>query len=588
MRKKQIIAVLLLAVLLVLGACAAPATPSVPAETPSPTPESVSEDVETAVDVLGIRFVTSGYTVQQVLPSALGLAAQVALLPNGDIAISDYNHRIHILSGGTIRTVVVQKGLKPAVAGLLDGRICYSKGNGQLMLLDLGTGATERLGTTPPGDSATALVTDETGNVYAATARHNLYRFAPDGSRTTVATDLPYSDLDFSITDVDIATDGTVYVAGFNRAVAVSPDGTITTIADDLHNEPTWCEIDPGGNLYIKDIPSGVRRLNSTMGTLTPLQISTNTGVSDFLALASDELLFFAGNELIYSYNLTTNTPTPIFVNAVNSFAFAVCADDAVFFATPNLHPVLKSHIVHLRADGTKRDITELTFADIKAADVDKENRLCLYTDQGFCRLEADGSLTSFTPKLPPGEQISGQTNFAIGPNDLWYCITTDYNDSIRVWSVDEAGKVNFLPITFNRNSFDATYRVWDARIDIGDDGRLALIVTAIGSQGQGPYYQRVYRADADGTNLTQVANLDSERIGGMVDVAVGPEDDVFVLTCHRGREDFREEIHRIDQSNTVSKFMVFSAGNDPKSIDVDPAGNLWFCTTVGVFWAVH
>ena len=88
-----------------------------------------------------------------------------------------------------------------------------------------------------------------------------------------------------------------------------------------MHNEPTWCEIAPGGHVYIKDIPSGVRRYDPKTGTLIPLQIDTNTGVSDFLALSDDEFLFVAmGADLIYSYDLAANRATPIIVNTVNSF----------------------------------------------------------------------------------------------------------------------------------------------------------------------------------------------------------------------------------------------------------------------------
>jgi streptogramin lyase len=79
---------------------------------------------------------------------------------------------------------------------------------------------------------------------------------------------------------------------------------------------------------------------------------------------------------------------------------------------------------------------------------------------------------------------------------------------------------------------------------------------------------------------LTQIANLDSERIAGMVDIAVGTDNAVYVLTCQIGSE----TIYRIDQSNTVSEFLSIRTGRDPKSIDVDSNGNLWFCTTVGVF----
>jgi len=169
----------------------------------------------------------------------------------------------------------------------------------------------------------------------------------------------------------------------------------------------------------------------------------------------------------------------------------------------------------------------------------------------------------------------SCQICLSFGPDNSWYCITTDFNDSIRVWRFNEAGKVTLLPITFNRASFGAAYRVWDSRIDVGDDGQLAIIVTAAGSQGQEPYYQHVYRADADGRNLTEVANLDSSCPYGMVDISIGPGE-LFTLIVQNDAE----IIYRIDQDKPVSEFIVMGTGRDPKSIDVDPAGNLWFCTT--------
>ena len=114
----------------------------------------------------------------------------------------------------------------------------------------------------------------------------------------------------------------------------------------------------------------------------------------------------------------------------------------------------------------------------------------------------------------------------------------------------------------------------------MGNNGQLAFIVTARGSPGRGPFYQRVYRANADGTGLIQVASMDCNRTGGMVDIAVGPDDDLFVLAL----QDDSEQIYHIDRNNTVSEFLIISTGRDPKSIDVDPEGNVWFCTTVGVF----
>jgi len=218
---------------------------------------------------------------------------------------------------------------------------------------------------------------------------------------------------------------------------------------------------------------------------------------------------------------------------------------------------------------------------------VDSETRLCFYADGEFHRLENDGSLTSFSPVFPSRHSIEGLTRFAVGPDGLWYCITVNTYESTRLWKMDDHGKVTMLPISFDLSFFNDAYRLTGAHIDVGDDGRLAFIVTAIGSKGLGPCYQRVYRAEADGTNLTLLGNFDSSRITGMFDIAVGPNNEVLAFTCQKD-ERFYETIYLIDNDGKVSKFMNMNAGRDPKGMDMDQNGNVWLCTTVGLFYISH
>lgn len=145
---------------------------------------------------------------------------------------------------------------------------------------------------------------------------------------------------------------------------------------------------------------------------------------------------------------------------------------------------------------------------------------------------------------------------------------------------------MEILPIAFNRNSFgNAEKAVTEASIDVGNDGRLALIATAVVAWGQGPFYQRVFRANPDGTGLREIANLDSRRTGGPVDIAVGPNNDVFVLVLEpQGTTGGGLIFTASKDSGEVTEIVYLCAGNDPKSIDVDPAGNLWFSATNGVY----
>lgn len=607
---------------LLLGACTPSTTPPVPMPTPIPTPTptpNATQDIPSPLpqeehpttlpskttdgpekteqskpadesdiiaDALGIQYIANDYCIEQILPSAFGLPGQLALLPNGDIIFSDSSYPcIRKLSNGTISIIVEGYDIKKrAIAAMPDGRVCYTKCNGQLMLIDPSTGNKESLGQTAPGDVAHALAADSSGNVYAATNKFNLYRFTPDGERITIATDLPW-EVGHHISDIDVSTDGTIYIAGWHRFIAVSPDGVITTITDDLHSEPTWCEIDPEGNVYIKDLFSGVRRFDPKTGILTSLPAYAIRG-KDILAISANEFIFVEGEtDLFCSYNLKNNEYTPLFVNAVNSDAFAADAEDGVFLATPTLESALKPHVIRLQADGTKQDFTELSFTDIVAANVDRENRLCLATSDGFYRVEKDGSIVSFTLKKQlPQIFPRGDGDFAVGPEGKWYCIATNYNDSVKVYVFDGENKITFLPITFDNTFFGDNYQTNDVSIDINNDGQLVLMITAHGSEGRGPFCQRVYRADANGENLTLIATLDSNRTGGMIDIAVDPQNNMFILSPQENSE----VIYRIDQSNTLSRHLVFKSGRDPNALDVDFDGNVWFCTTIGVFRIVH
>jgi len=267
----------------------------------------------------------------------------------------------------------------------------------------------------------------------------------------------------------------------------------------------------------------------------------------------------------------------------------AFAADDDVFLASHSLGSMQSYNVIRIRANGVKQSVSELTFDDIQAADVDKEGRLNIYADRRFYRFEPDGTVNTYTPKFSVGQNLFGPTNFAVGPDGLFYCITRT-QDTIKIWHVDETGEVTLLPISFDRASFGNPYSLSDARIDIGNDGRLALIVTALGSKGQGPFYQRVYQANADGTDLREVANFDSRRTGGPVDIALDNDNNIFVLVLGEGPTGSRvgEVIYRISSDMEISTFIELGPGRDPPSIDVDSESNVWFCTTVGVFRVVR
>jgi len=163
-----------------------------------------------------------------------------------------------------------------------------------------------------------------------------------------------------------VADNGDIYVTGPKLFILINPEGQVTTLTDNLQNEPTWCEIAPDDRMYVKDMFSGVRLFDSDTGTLSPVKINVLVGVSDFLALSPNEFVLLSrGSDLIISYNLKDATVTPLVINAVNSEAVAASRDGNVYFATPSLQGVIKSHFIRLHPDGTREELTEFAFDKI-------------------------------------------------------------------------------------------------------------------------------------------------------------------------------------------------------------------------------
>src|SRR3989344_4068206 len=526
---------------------------------------------------------SKNYNVKLIMPTSFGLLEQFALLPNGDIVMGDKgNNRVLLFRNNIFETVVTGDINASAVTALPDGHIAYLENN-EVWLLNYETKEKKYLGKIPGDRYLQALGSDKQGNVYVGASRAGLFKFK-DGKLEKIVESLPFSNLDsVQITDIAVGLDGIVYVAGFEKVFAVDPNGAVRLVTDDLVNEPVWVEVGPDGAVYINELSHGLQRFDPKTKQLSQLNITYQ--FYGMLALTADELFVHDTRGILFTLNPETNAVRPLYVNAGNDFAFAAGADNKVFFATPSLEPVLKQHIVELSSAGERTDLNNLEYAMIFSADVDRENRLNLLTSEGVVRLNRDGSIKT-VPIRSEGRESPAIRNFAAGQN-IWYGTATDFNEKIEIFSIDELGNAKFLPISFSPESFGA-HTVDDARIDVALDGSLVLIVTARGSASQGPFIQRVYRANADGANLREIARLDSGRVAGMVDIAVDRDNNIFVLTMQGDKPNVggSDSIYKIDKNNKVTEAVYICPGIDPESIDVDSAGNIWFGSTLGVFKA--
>ena len=398
----------------------------------------------------GYIEVPPGYQLQKVMATAIGLPYQTALLPDGSLVLTDpNNHRIVRIQDNVVSTLISGSEIKTSfVATSPDGKIIYGTMDNRVMALDIQTGLSSIVGYAPSGDWINALATDPMGNVYVTTGKLNVLQIEPTGIVTVVATNLPFDHGNAIIHDVDVASDGTVYVAGSKRVVAIDQTGRTRIIADGLNNEPVWVEVAPDNTVYINECTYGLQRYNPSNNTLTQIQHNDLHPFGDILAPTVDELIFYEIQRLLVKFNFVTHELLPLFSIVGNSFAFAVNGSNTAFIGTPNHPPFLDSYIVSLQADGTRKDLMDLTYPNIISVDVDSYDRLCLATSQGFYRLELNGKISDITPIFPAGSDYARVSKLAVSPYNDWYVISTTWK-KVQVYKFSTSGSVNFLPIVF-------------------------------------------------------------------------------------------------------------------------------------------
>ncbi len=541
---------------------------------------------------------TGEYELQLIRESALGLPGQIYLLPNGDLVLGDENFgRIVRISGGQVEILATDaRSHGSSLTVLPDGSVLYLSERETLKLVDPDSGEARHVPYPPqsaqlgPRVQVGPLASDEQGRIYAALwipGRGTLlFQWDLDGDATQMGSSLPFPDRGRNVvTDLAVGQDGTVYVAGNTRVVAVHPTGDVQVVADGLNDEPVWIDTSPDGYLYINELAYRFQRYDPHTHVLTRMDV--RSGFADFAMKSPEEVLFYDGSGMYYLLNLVTEETEPVFVNeSGNSGAFTTGSADDLFFATPTMPPERKSHMVHLHSDGSAVEMHELAFDDIRSADVDPLGRLCLLTGEGIVRLEEDGTVHRVPLNLPPGSPPP--RSLAAAAQDVWYVAASDFQDNIQVYRVHGPGFLFRLPVQLDHRTFGGNVSLDDVRVDVEEDGSIVFIAAARGTAWQGPYHQRVFHADAYGRGLREIANLDSNRIGGMVDIAAGPDGDVFVLAVVHDPYRFGwDSVFRIGRDGEVSEVIRVQAGRDPRSIDVDEAGNIWIGTTLGVFRAV-
>ena len=525
-----------------------------------------------------------GYELEHVWASTFALSFQIAGLHDGSIAVGDKERGRILRVAETGVTTLLTEVNAHWMATLPDGRLVYYSRDGSLMALDLETGVSEIFYDLPGIDGYRSPIgVDAAGRVYGIeSASRSLIRTTLDGRLEILTGPLPY-DQPWHITDIEVAEDGTVYIGGFEHVVAVDPDGEIRTVVDELHYEPVFIDLGPDGTLYVNELAKGFQAYSPATGDL--FAYHGVQGFQDFVFFDERNVVFFDSTGSFYHHDLVTGEQKPIArADTLNSGGFAADADGGLYATTGAIAP-WGAHIVRLAKDGSFEEYPEDLYWHIHSADVDFSGRLCYVADGSLHRREPDGSISSWDLDLPWGRGVDS-TSLACSPDGTWVILGRSDRE-FRLYLVSPDGEAEELTeLRFTQDSFSRDVAVLDdARVDIGPDGRITMIVTARATMQRGPYIQRIYQANADGSGLTEIANMDCQRVAGMVDVAVDAFGTVYAL-CVTGSTGSGDWIFRIEPGEGPQAVVLINAGRDPRSIDVGVDGTIWFGTTLGVFRA--
>ena len=113
-----------------------------------------------------------------------------------------------------------------------------------------------------------------------------------------------------------------------------------------------------------------------------------------------------------------------------------------------------------------------------------------------------------------------------------WYVATTNFSDAQQIYRVREGGTSGEAIVTIDRTLLPGA-TLMDFSAAVTPKGDLVMVSSATVFNSR--CYQRVYRANLDGSDFREVANLDSVAERMQVDIASAPNGDLYVLGCVPG-----------------------------------------------------
>jgi hypothetical protein len=250
-------------------------------------------------------------------------------------------------------------------------------------------------------NNPTALAFDHSGNLFVADHRADaIYKFAPDGTRSTFAAGVHLSDGNSLACDAAdnlfvLSPSGEYHVGG--TILKFSRDGSRSTFATDV-GLPYSLAIDPSGNLFVSDWDTG------SIYKLTPKGDKSTFATTEIAAkiLACDQAgNLFAGVSLKHSiFKYEPGGAKSDFATGITAYALAVDKAGNVYVGDTG------NTIFKFTPGGAKSDFAEVTTSPRSFAFDASANLFVVETFSGaISKFAPDGTETVFLAGRPPPEQ---------------------------------------------------------------------------------------------------------------------------------------------------------------------------------------
>lgn len=557
-----------------ISAAPTPTPTPMPALTPTPTPASTPTPSppmpKKPPSVLERVSLPPGYRIEVIYPAPLACPAGIALTPSGDfLIVENSTNDIKVVTpDGKVSTIA--SGISAtAVAINQQGEVFVGGNPGIWKLSRQG----ERGKFSSVGVSKMTFGPD--GYLYTINwhrGNPEIMKISPEGKATVFFTGLSHPS------GIAFSPSGELYVAdpGAQRIIKVGIDGKMTTIVDGLWRDPIAIRFDNRGNLYFtsqwaEKRESGLYKVSPVDGSISTIVLDAVRGCFEDIAIDDTGNLFLISITHGMLYRINPQGEVTILIEGWhNPQGMVVGSSGDLYIADSSRYPLASGRILRLDMKGNVTTSTE---------GLRSPNDLAFDSSESLFVADAYGRISRITPQGEEQPFVVGIPN----PRSIVYDpVSGDFfvfsfapSGNNKIFRINPKGNRSAVPIDFGEE-------VFDGRVAIDKQGNLFVCVVYAKNQGIGPTFSSLLRITTDG-DVKGLAKFTDEVPACMVDLAISPSGDVFLLAHPALSGESSFEIRKVTPAGEVSVFAA-SLPVDPLGIAINTKGDIFFSCSTGIY----